>query len=406
MVVKKKIVNTNSSEGSIKKESNNGSLWTEVSKHLMTGISYMIPVLIMGGLVGAFSQIIPYVYLGLSPDVSILDAINSGNFTGLNFSLLKLAQLMQSFGFTVFGFAIPLFAAFTAFSIGGKTAFATGFIGGYIAVKPIATLLLVDGKWKEVAPVPSGFLGAIIIAFTIGYFVKFLNEKIQLSKNWLAFKTTFLIPMISAIVTMILMVYVITPFGGLVNEWIKAVLESAGKSGQYMYAFILSATTAFDLGGPVNKAAGFVALGFTTDKILPVTARNIAIVTPSIGLGLSTLLDKILVRRRVYDKQFYEAGKTSIFLAFMGISEGAIPFALERPMFTIPLYVVGSIIGAMTGVTLGAVQWFPESAIWAWPLITNIFPYILGIAVGSLFIAIVNIYYRNYLIKNGKLDVL
>ena len=406
MVVKKKIVNTNSSEGSIKKESNNGSLWTEVSKHLMTGISYMIPVLIMGGLVGAFSQIIPYVYLGLSPDVSILDAINSGNFTGLNFSLLKVAQLMQSFGFTLFGFAIPLFAAFTAFSIGGKTAFATGFIGGYIAVKPIATLLLVDGKWKEVAPVPSGFLGAIIIAFTIGYFVKFLNEKIQLSKNWLAFKTTFLIPMISAIFTMILMVYVITPFGGLVNEWIKAVLESAGKSGQYMYAFILSATTAFDLGGPVNKAAGFVALGFTTDKILPVTARNIAIVTPSIGLGLSTLLDKILVRRRVYDKQFYEAGKTSIFLAFMGISEGAIPFALERPMFTIPLYVVGSIIGAMTGVTLGAVQWFPESAIWAWPLITNIFPYILGIAVGSLFIAIVNIYYRNYLIKNGKLDVL
>lgn len=406
MVVKKKIVNTNSSEGSIKKESNNGSLWTEVSKHLMTGISYMIPVLIMGGLVGAFSQIIPYVYLGLSPDVSILDAINSGNFTGLNFSLLKLAQLMQSFGFTLFGFAIPLFAAFTAFSIGGKTAFATGFIGGYIAVKPIATLLLVDGKWKEVAPVPSGFLGAIIIAFTIGYFVKFLNEKIQLSKNWLAFKTTFLIPMISAIVTMILMIYVITPFGGLVNEWIKAVLESAGKSGQYMYAFILSATTAFDLGGPVNKAAGFVALGFTTDKILPVTAINIAIVTPSIGLGLSTLLDQILVRRRVYDKQFYEAGKTSIFLAFMGISEGAIPFALERPMFTIPLYVVGSIIGAMTGVTLGAVQWFPESAIWAWPLITNIFPYILGIAVGSLFIAVVNIYYRNYLIKNGKLDIL
>ena len=406
MVVKKKIVNTNSSEGSIKKESNNGSLWTEVSKHLMTGISYMIPVLIMGGLVGAFSQIIPYVYLGLSPDVSILDAINSGNFTGFNFSLLKLAQLMQSFGFTLFGFAIPLFAAFTAFSIGGKTAFATGFIGGYIAVKPIATLLLVDGKWKEVAPVPSGFLGAIIIAFTLVYFVKYLNENIQLYMNWLAFKNKFLSQMISAIVTMILMVYVITPFGGLVNEWIKAVLESAGKSGQYMYAFILSATTAFDLGGPVNKAAGFVALGFTTDKILPVTARNIAIVTPSIGLGLSTLLDKILVRRRVYDKQFYEAGKTSIFLAFMGISEGAIPFALERPMFTIPLYVVGSIIGAMTGVTLGAVQWFPESAIWAWPLITNIFPYILGIAVGSLFIAIVNIYYRNYLIKNGKLDVL
>lgn len=411
MVVKKKIVSTGSAEGAPKTDApktneQKTGVWTEISKHLMTGISYMIPVLIMGGLVGAFSQIIPYVIFGLSPDVSILDAINSGNYTGFNFTLLKIAQLMQSFGFTLFGFAIPLFAAFTAFSIGGKTAFATGFIGGYIAVKPIATLVLQDGKWKEVAPVPSGFLGAIIIAFAIGYFVKFLNEKIQLPKNWLAFKTTFLIPLIAAIVTMSLMVYIITPFGGLVNGWIKSVLEAAGKSGQFVYALILSATTAFDLGGPVNKAAGFVALGFTTDKILPVTARCIAIVTPSIGLGLSTLLDRVLVRRRVYDKQFYEAGKTSIFLAFMGISEGAIPFALERPMFTIPLYVVGSIIGAMTGVGLGAVQWFPESAIWAWPLITNIFPYVLGIAVGSLFIAVVNIYYRNHLIKIGKLEVL
>lgn len=406
MVVKKKVVSSTSSGSAEKKNTTASSVWSEVSKHLMTGISYMIPVLIMGGLVGAFSQIIPYVYLGLSPDTSILDAINTGNFTGFNYSLLKLAQLMQSFGFTLFGFAIPLFAAFTAFSIGGKTAFATGFIGGYVAVKPIATLALVDGQWKEVTPVPSGFLGAIIIAFIIGYFVKFLNEKIRLPKNWLAFKTTFLIPLIAAIVTMVLMVYIITPFGGLVNEWIKGVLEAAGKSGQYMYALILSATTAFDLGGPVNKAAGFVALGFTTDKILPVTARNIAIVTPSIGLGLSTLIDRLLVRRRVYDKQFYEAGKTSIFLAFMGISEGAIPFALERPVFTIPLYVIGSVIGAMTGVTLGAVQWFPESAIWAWPLITNILPYILGIAVGSVFIAVINVYYRNHLIKTGKLEVL
>ena len=180
MVVKKKIVSTNSSEDAPKTETpktneQKTGVWTEVSKHLMTGISYMIPVLIMGGLVGAFSQIIPYVIFGLSPDVSILDAINSGNYTGFNFTLLKIAQLMQSFGFTLFGFAIPLFAAFTAFSIGGKTAFATGFIGGYIAVKPIATLVLQDGKWKEVAPVPSGFLGAIIIAFAIGYFVKFLN---------------------------------------------------------------------------------------------------------------------------------------------------------------------------------------------------------------------------------------
>ena len=201
------------------------------------------------------------------------------------------------------------------------------------------------------------------------------------------------------------MIYIVTPIGGLLNGGIKHLLESAGKTGEMLYAIILSAATAFDLGGPVNKAAGFVATAFTIERTLPITARVIAIVTPSIGLGLSTLLDRKLVGKRVYDKQFYQAGKTSIFLAFMGISEGAIPFALERPAFVIPLYVVSSVIGSVTAIALGAVQWFPESAIWAWPLIDGIIPYIIGIAIGSILIAVINIYYRNNLIKKGKLEI-
>ncbi|WML32943.1 PTS fructose transporter subunit IIC [Clostridium sp. OS1-26] len=412
MVVKKKVIgggtngtNVNSSTSTPQEEQKSNSKWTEISKHIMTGISHMIPILIMGGLIGAISQIIPYVMFKLDPSVSIVDAINSGKFTGISFSLLNLAHIMESFGFTLFGFAIPMFAAFTANSIGGKTALAAGFIGGYVATKPVAVLTLVDGKWAAKAPVQSGFLGAILIAFIVGYFVKWLNKKIQLPHNWLAFKTTFLIPLLSALFCMILMVFIITPFGGWINEEIKIGLQAAGSGGQFVYALVLSAATAFDLGGPVNKAAGFVALGFTTEKVLPITSRCLAVVIPSIGLGLSTLIDQKLVGRRVYDKQFYQAGKTAIFLAFMGISEGSIPFALERPSFTIPLYVVGSVIGALTGVGLGAVQWFPESAIWAWPLISNIGPYILGLVVGSVFIAVVNVLYRNKLIKQGKLVV-
>jgi fructose-specific PTS system IIC-like component len=411
MAVKKKVVgtatgsNTTITNTETKVISTKSSAWTEFSKHIMTGISYMIPVLIMGGLIGAISQLIPYVFFKLDPATSIMDAINSGNYTGMSFSLLKLANIMESFGFTLFGFAIPLFAAFTANSIGGKTALAAGFIGGYVANKPVARMVMTDGKWTTAAPVASGFLGAIIIAFAIGYFVKWLNKKINMPHNWLAFKTTFLIPLISAVVTMILMVFIITPFGGWINNLIKSLLQAAGSTGQYVYALVLSATTAFDLGGPVNKAAGFVALGFTTEKVLPVTSRCLAIVIPSFGLGLTTLIDKKLVGRRVYDKQFYQGGKTAIFLAFMGISEGAIPFALERPAFTIPLYVVGAVIGSMTAIALGAVQWFPESAIWAWPLVKGIIPYIIGLIVGSVFIAVINIFYRNNLIKNGKLEV-
>lgn len=374
-------------------------------KHIMTGISYMIPILIMGGLIGAFSQVIPYVIFKLDPSVSILQAIQSGDYTGFNLQLLKFASLMESFGFTLFSFAIPMFAAFVANSIGGKTALAAGFIGGYVANKPIQVIGLVDGVYDKITPVPSGFLGAIIIAVFIGYVVKYLNKNINMPEKWLAFKTTFLIPLLAAIICMIAMIFIVTPVGGWINLQIRSILEVAGKKGEYVYALILSAATAFDLGGPVNKAAGFVALGFTTEKILPVTARNIAIVVPSIGLGLSTLIDKKLVGRRVYSKEFYNAGKTSMFLAFMGISEGAIPFALENPMFVIPLYVVSAVIGSMTAVFLGAVQWFPESAIWAWPLISGIPQYILGIIVGSVIIAVVNVLYRNHMIKQGKIEV-
>ena len=374
-------------------------------KHIMTGISYMIPILIMGGLIGAFSQVIPYVIYKLDPSVSILSAIQSGDFTGFDLSLLKFASLMESFGFTLFGFAIPMFAAFVANSIGGKTALAAGFIGGYVANKPIQIISLVDGAYDKVTPVPSGFLGAIIISIFIGYSVKWMNKNIKMGEKWLAFKTTFLIPLLAAILCMVTMIFVITPIGGLINVGIRNTLELAGKQGQYAYALIVSAATAFDLGGPVNKAASFVAIGFTTEKILPITARNIAVVVPSIGLGLSTLIDKKLVGRKVYNKEFYNAGKTSMFLAFMGISEGAIPFALENPVFVIPLYVISSVIGAMTAVVLGSVQWFPESAIWAWPLVSGLPAYMLGIAVGSIIIAVVNVIYRNQMIKQGKLEV-
>ncbi|MDO4662265.1 MAG: PTS fructose transporter subunit IIC [Tissierellia bacterium] len=385
---------------------NSNSKFSIFQKHLMTGISHMIPVLIMGGLLGAISQVIPYVFLKIDPSVGIIDAINTLNFSDGDISLLKFAYILQTFGFTLFGFAIPMFAAFCANSIGGKTALICGFIGGYIANNPIGDILKNDGVWEVTEVTPSGFFGGLIIAFAIGYFVKFLNEKINMPRNWMAFKTTFLIPLISVIVTLLLMVYVITPFGGFLNNGVKNLLEAAGKSGQIIYSFVLSATTAFDLGGPVNKAAGFIATGFTVDKIMPITSRVIAIVTPSIGLGLSSILDKYIVRRRVYDKQFAEAGKTAIFLAFMGISEGAIPFALERPQFTIPLYVIGSVIGSLFAVIFGAVQWFPESAIWAWPLVTKLGIYVFGIAIGSLIIALVNIWHRNNLIKKGKLTVL
>lgn len=382
-----------------------GSIWKELQKHMMTGISNMIPFLIMGGLILAFSQLVLYVFLNVDPSMGVLDAINSGQFTGFNLSLLKAAYLTESFGGTLFGFAIPMFAAFTANSIAGKLAFPAGFIGGLIATKPTAILNLVDGAWAAESPVASGFIGALIIAFAVGYFIKWLNQNIKMSQNWLAFKSTFLIPVIGALFVMLGMRYLVTPLGGFINQLMREVLTSAGKSGEIVYAIVLSMATAIDLGGPINKAAGFVALPLTTDHLLPVTARCIAIVIPSIGLGLATIIDKYVVGRRVFDKQFYPQGKTAIFLAFMGISEGAIPFALERPKIAIPSYMVGAVVGATTAVLLGAQQWFPESAVWVWPLITRFPAYAFGIILGALVTALLVIFLRNNEIKKGTLVV-
>ncbi|WP_318376903.1 PTS fructose transporter subunit IIC [Enterobacter sp.] len=381
--------------------------WGELPQHIMSGISRMVPTLIMGGVILAFSQLIAYSWLDIPADTGIMDALNSGQFTGFNLSLLKFAWLSQSFGGVLFGFAIPMFAAFVANSIGGKLAFPAGFIGGLMSTQP-TQLLSFDPtalQWVTTAPVPSTFIGALIISVAAGYLVKWMNQTFRMPDYLLAFKTTFLIPILSAIFVMLAMYYVITPFGGWINGGIRTLLTAAGKKGALMYAVGISATTAIDLGGPINKAAGFVAFSFTTDHVLPVTARSIAIVIPSIGLGLATLLDRRLTGKRLFSAQLYPQGKTAMFLAFMGISEGAIPFALESPLTAIPSYMIGAIVGSTTAVWLGAVQWFPESAIWAWPLVTNLGVYMFGILLGAVITALLVIVSRNMLYRRGKLII-
>ncbi len=234
----------------------------------------------------------------------------------------------------LFGFAIPMFAAFVANSIGGKLAFPAGFIGGLMSTQPTQLLNFDPStmQWATSSPVPSTFIGALIISIVAGYLVKWMNQKIQLPDFLLAFKTTFFA---TDSFRHFLSCWRCTtsspPFGGWINGGIRTVLTAAGEKGALMYAMGIAAATAIDLGGPINKAAGFVAFSFTTDHVLPVTARSIAIVIPPIGLGLATIIDRRLTGKRLFNAQLYPQGKTAMFLAFMGISEGAIPFCTGKP---------------------------------------------------------------------------
>lgn len=359
----------------------------EMVEAVMTGISYMIPVIVAAGLMMGIAKLAA---MGLGQIDNMDTLTQSGN------QLYVLLGYLDKFGGMIFKFIYPIFAAYVAYSIADRPGLVPGFMGGAFAGGLHFTFWGVEGG------VPSGFLGALILGLVSGYITKFLNEKIKLNKNLQAMKPMFLLPGISVLVVFLLNFYLVDPvFGGL-NGWLSNVIASFGTGSTIALTAIIAGCTAFDLGGPINKAAGAIAIGLAADSIFPLTGRVLAIVIPPIGLGLATVLDKYIVKRRVFDENLRVVGNTSILLGLIAISEGAIPFMLKNPLITIPINVIGAIIGSTTAVMLGAVQWNPLPAIWGWPLVENLWAYILGLVVGCMFIALANIFIRFYLIKKEE----
>lgn len=211
-----------------------------------------------------------------------------------------------------------------------------------------------------------------------------------------------IIPAISVLTIFFLNFYFVDPVFGALNTTIRNYIESAQGSGTLFLSAVIAAATTFDLGGPINKAAGAIAIGLAADQIFPLTARVLAIVIPPIGLGLATIIDKYVVGRRVFDENLRVTGNTSLLLGFIAISEGAIPFMLRNPLITIPLNIIGAIVGVITAVALGAVQWYPPPAVWGWPLVENFWAYFAGLLAGAIFIALSNIFIRFALIKRKE----
>lgn len=367
-------------------ESKSGIL-KEMVEAVMTGISYMIPVIVAAGLMMGIAKLAA---MGLGQIDNMDTLTQSGN------QLYVLLGYLDKFGGMIFKFIYPIFAAYVAYSIADRPGLVPGFMGGAFAGGLHFTFWGVEGG------VPSGFLGALILGLVSGYLTKFLNEKIKLNKNLQAMKPMFLLPGISVLVVFLLNFYLVDPIFGGLNGWLSNAIASFGTGSTIALTAIIAGCTAFDLGGPINKAAGAIAIGLAADSIFPLTGRVLAIVIPPIGLGLATVLDKYIVKRRVFDENLRVVGNTSILLGLIAISEGAIPFMLKNPLITIPINVIGAIIGSTTAVMLGAVQWNPLPAIWGWPLVENLWAYILGLVVGCMFIALTNIFIRFYLIKKEE----
>lgn len=366
--------------------------FSEMAAAILTGISYMIPVIVSAGLMIGLAK------LGAMP-FGLVQEIGNPEYATHSNEFFKILHHLDKFGGLIFKFMYPVFGAFVAYALANRPGLVSGFIGGAFAAGLHFTFWGVEGG------VASGFLGALVLGLTAGYVSKIANEKIKLGKNFQAMKPMLIIPAISVLSIFFMNFYFVDPVFGALNASLTKIIAGAEDSGALVLSSIIASATAFDLGGPINKAAGAIAIGLAADEIFPLTARVLAIVIPPIGLGLATVIDRYVVGRRVFDADLRVAGNTSLLLGFIAISEGAIPFMLRNPIITIPLNIIGAILGACTAVILGAVQWYPLPAIWGWPLVENVWAYLIGLAVGAAFIAFSNIFIRFALIKRKSVKL-
>lgn len=329
----------------------------EIETHIMTGISYMIPLVIAGAVLMAISRIGASFY-GIS---NIWDA----KWATDSNVLIQFLHTDDGWGGLALGMMFPVISAYISYSVADKGGIAPGLVGGVL-----------------VANMNAGFLGALASGLIAGYTVKFLLTHIHLPEAAKSVLPVFLVPVLGSLVTLILIQYVIgVPFASL-NSGLASWLKSLTGTNKILLAAIVGGMVGFDLGGPVNKAAVTTAMALLTSGVYdPNTAAQIAIIIPPLGLGLATLIDK-----RKFTPELQEAGQASLVMGLIGVSEGAIPFAVESPLKVIPANVIGSAIGAALGVGLGAVNRAPISGFYGWFAVEKWWFYILGIVVGTLIV--------------------
>lgn len=334
----------------------------DIETHIMTGISYMIPLVIAGAVLMAISRVGASFY-GISDIWDTKWATNANWF-------IQLLHTDDGWGGLALGMMFPVISAFIAYSVADKGGIAPGLVGGVL-----------------VANMNAGFLGALASGLIAGYTVKFLLTHIHLPEAAKSVLPVFLVPVLGSLVTLILIQYVIgVPFAGI-NTGLASWLKSLTGTNKVLLAAIVGAMVGFDLGGPVNKAAVTTAMALLTSGVYdPNTAAQIAIIIPPLGLGLATLIDK-----RKFSPELHEAGQASLVMGLIGVSEGAIPFAVESPLKVIPANMIGSAAGAALGVGLGAVNRAPISGFYGWFAVEKWWFYILGIAVGTLIVTAITL---------------
>lgn len=323
---------------------------TGAYKHLMTGVSNMLPLVVAGGLLIALSFIF-----------GIEAFKEQGTFA---------AALMDIGGGAAFALMVPILAGFIAFSIAEKPGLAPGLVGGMLASK-----------------MGAGFLGGIIAGFLAGYVAKLLKDHIKMPKNFEGLKPILIIPLLATGITGLLMIYVIGEPVKAIMDGLTVWLKSLGSTNAILLGVLLGAMMAFDMGGPVNKAAYTFAVGLLASSVYgPMAAVMAAGMTPPLGLWLATLLAP-----KKFTKEERDAGKAASVLGISFITEGAIPFAAGDPFRVIPSIMVGSALTGALSMLFGATLRAPHGGIFVLPIpnaVGHLALYALAIVAGTIVTAI------------------
>ncbi len=328
-----------------------------IYKHLMNGVSHMLPFVIGGGILIALAF--------LFDDYSI-DPSNFGKNT-------PLAAYLKTIGEQAFGMMLPVLAGYIAMSIADRPGLAVGFVGGLVA-KMGATFSNPAG-----GSVNSGFLGALLAGFIGGYIVLLLKKSLnRLPKSLEGIKPVLLYPLVGILLVSVVTTF-INPFVGAINNGITGMLNGMGGSSKIILGAIVGGMMSVDMGGPVNKAAYVFGTAQLAEGNFDIMAAVMAGgMVPPIAIALCTTFFK----RKFTDKE-RQSGLVNYIMGLSFISEGAIPFAAADPIRVIPSCMIGSAVAGGLSMALGCTLRAPHGGIFVLPTIGNPFGYLAAIVIGS-----------------------
>ena len=317
-----------------------------VYKHLMTGVSHMLPLVVAGGLCIALSFIFG------------IEAFKQEGTLA--------AALMKIGGASAFALMVPVLSGFIAFSISDRPGLAPGLIGGMLA-----------------SSLGAGFLGGIVSGFLAGYSARWVANNVRLPQTMEALKPILIIPLLASLVTGLIMIYVVGGPVATVMQGLTDFLKEMGSANAILLGILIGLMMCFDLGGPVNKAAYTFGVGLLASQTYaPMAAVMAAGMVPALGMGVATML-----ARQKFNDTEREAGKASFVLGLCFISEGAIPFAARDPMRVIPSTMAGGALTGALSMWLGCTLMAPHGGLFVMLIpnaINHVFLYLLAIAAGTL----------------------